>query len=54
MKPPSKRRPRTTFKNSTQHVSWQQKDSAFQELNEKMDKIIQGLETPVIQAHEVV
>ena len=54
MKPPSKRRPRTSSKNSTQHVSWQQKDSAFQELNEKMDKIIQGLEAPVIQAHEVV
>ena len=54
MKPPSKRRPRTTFKNSTQHVTWQVKDNAFQELNEKMDKIIQGLETPVIQAHEVV
>lgn len=54
MDPPSRRRPQTSFKNSTQHVSWQQKDSAFQELNEKMDKIIQGLETPVIQAHEVV
>ena len=54
MKPPSKRRPRTSSKNSTQHVSWQQKDNAFQELNEKMDKIIQGFEKPVIQAHEVV
>jgi hypothetical protein len=54
MKPPSKRRPRTSSKNSTQHVSWQQKDNAFQELNEKMDKIIQGLDTPVIQAHQVV
>jgi len=50
MKPPSKRRPRTSTKNSTQHVSWQQKENAFQELNEKMDKIIQGLETPVVQA----
>lgn len=54
MKPPSKRRPRTSSKNSTQHVSWQQKDSAFQELNEKMDKIIQGLETPVVHASRVV
>lgn len=54
MEPPSKQRPRTSSKNSTQHVSWQQKDNAFQELNEKMDKIIQELETPVIQAHEVV
>lgn len=54
MKPPSKRRPQTSSKNSTQHVSWQQKDNSFQELNEKMDKIIQGLEKPVIQAHEVV
>ena len=53
-KPPSKIRPRTSSKNSTQHVTWQVKDNAFQELNEKMDKIIQGLETPVIQAHQVV
>lgn len=53
-KPPSKTRPRTSSKNSTQHVTWQVKDNAFQELNEKMDKIIHGLETPVIQAHEVV
>ena len=46
-----KKRPRTTSKNSTQHVSWQQKDLAFQELNTKIDKIIQGMETPVVQAH---
>ena len=49
-----KKRPRTTSKNSTQHVSWQQKDLAFQELNTKIDKIIQGLETPVVQAQRVI
>lgn len=57
VEPPKKgkpTRPRTTTKNSTQHVSWQQKDNAFQELNEKMDKIIRGLDTPVIQARRVV
>lgn len=54
MKSSSKRRPRTSSKNSTQHVSWQVKENTFQELNEKMDKIIQGLEKPVIQAHRVV
>ena len=57
VEPPKKgtpKRPKSSSKNSTQHISWQRKDHAFQELNEKMDKIIQGLETPVIQAHEVV
>ena len=53
-KPPSSHRPRTTSKNSTQHVSWQQKDLAFQELNTKMDMIIKGLETPVVQAQKVI
>lgn len=57
VEPPKKgtpKRPKSSSKNSTQHVSWQQKDNAFQELNEKMDKIIQGLEAPVIQAHQIV
>jgi len=53
-KPLPNRRPRTSSKNSTQHVSWQHKDHVFQELNEKMDKIIHGLETPVVHAQRVV
>ena len=49
-----KERPRSTSKKSTQHVSWQKEEFSFQVLNEKMDKIIQGMETPVVQAHKVI
>jgi len=52
--PPPPRRPSASCKNTTGHVTWDKNSSSYEELSQKLDKIINGLDIPVVHAERVI
>lgn len=51
--PPPPRRPSASCKNTTEHVLWENNRASYEELSDKLDKIIQVVDTPVVYARRV-
>ena len=51
--PPPPRRPSASCKNTTEHILWESKNASYEELSEKLDKIIKAVDIPIVFAKRV-